>query len=58
MSVNVFEYQVVGIMYLKTSTVSYISSQFLGHNSPEINVKINESLLCVMWPFYMKLCPL
>lgn len=51
---NVFEYQVLGIMCLKTS----ILIMFLGQKRPEINVIINESLLCVLWSLYMKLCPL
>ena len=55
---NVFEYEVVGIMYLKTSILSYICNQFLSQKSPEINVRINELLLCVIWSLYMKLCPL
>ena len=54
---NVFEYQVVGIMYLKTSILYSISNQFLSQESPEINVRINESL-CVIWSLYMKLYPL
>lgn len=54
---NVFEYEVVGIMYLKTSILSYICNQFLSQKIPEINVRINESL-CVIWSLYMKLYPL
>ena len=30
----------------------------LSQKSPEINVRINELLLCVIWSLYMKLCPL
>ena len=54
---NVFEYEVVGIMYLKTSILSYICNQFLSQKIPEINVRINESP-CVIWSLYMKLYPL
>lgn len=54
---NFFEYQVVGIMYLKTTILYYISNQLLSQKSPEINVRINESL-CVIWSLYMKLYPL
>ena len=55
---NFFEYQVVGIMKLKTSILYCICNQFLSQKSSEINVRINELLLCVIWSLYMKLCPL